>query len=177
MAFERTQMAWARTALSLISFGFALSNVFAALHAKDEGEPPFLTARAVGTLMIAIGLFSLAMGAYENRRAMNELRRECPGLPRSMATILSAVLAILGFAALASAYPAKREAPDALEAHPPVTLMCRAVAGRAARSIRKSWPLGLRKIASRMASISAESSLERRSGWRRSAESSLPRHI
>jgi putative membrane protein len=97
-------MAWARTALSLISFGFALSNVFAALHEKDEGEPPLLTARAVGTLMIAIGLVSLAMGAYENRRAMNELRQECPGLPRSMATILSAVLAILGFTALVSAY-------------------------------------------------------------------------
>ena len=103
IAFERTQMAWARTALSLISFGFALSNVFAALHASDDGEPPLLTARAVGTVMITLGLLSLAMGAYENRIAMNQLRLECPGLPRSMATVLSAVLAILGFVALASA--------------------------------------------------------------------------
>src|SRR6266853_1086414 len=36
---------------------------------------------------------------------------------------------------------------------PPVTLMCRATAGRLwRRSITKSWPLGLRVIASSMAS-------------------------
>lgn len=102
IAFERTQMAWARTALSLISFGFAVSNVFAALHANEEGEPPYLTAHAVGTIMIVLGLLSLAMGGYENRIAMNQLRSECPGLPRSMATLLSIVLAVLGFVALAS---------------------------------------------------------------------------
>src|SRR5205085_9510403 len=48
--------------------------------------------------------------------------------------------------------------------HPPVTLIWRAIAGRLwRRSIMKSWPLGLRGIASRLAVSAAASP----SGWRR----------
>src|SRR3974377_2344116 len=42
--------------------------------------------------------------------------------------------------------------------HPPVTLMWRAIAGRLwRRSMMKSWPRGLRSIASRIAASSASS--------------------
>ena len=37
LAHERTQMAWVHTALSLISFGFAIAKFFEMLHAK-RGE-------------------------------------------------------------------------------------------------------------------------------------------
>src|SRR5580658_6661037 len=63
-------------------------------------------------------------------------------------------------------------------AHPPVTLMCRARAGRLwRRSMMKSWPLGLRPIASSMAAKSGALVLDARSGLRRSAASSWPRHM
>ena len=50
---------------------------------------------------------------------------------------------------------------------PPVTLMWRPTAGRLVRrSMMKSWPLGLRAIASSMASISSASSALARNGAR-----------
>ncbi len=61
---------------------------------------------------------------------------------------------------------------------PPVTLMWRASAGRSwRRSMMKSWPLGLREMASRIAASITASSALARSGVRRSAASSWPRHM
>ncbi len=63
-------------------------------------------------------------------------------------------------------------------AQPPVTLMWRATAGFfERRSMMKSWPLGLREIASSMARDNSASSLDARSTPRRSAASSWPRHM
>ena len=65
-----------------------------------------------------------------------------------------------------------------LPVHPPVTLIWRATAGRLwRRSMMKSCPLGLRAIASRIAASSVSSLSDWRSGVRRSAASSCPRHI
>ena len=62
--------------------------------------------------------------------------------------------------------------------HPPVTLMWRDTAGRLwRRSMMKSCPFGLRAIASRIAASTASSLSDCRSGVRRSAASSCPRHI
>ena len=63
-------------------------------------------------------------------------------------------------------------------AHPPVTLIWRATAGRLwRRSMMKSWPFGLRPIASPIAATSASSPSDWRKGVRKSAASSWPRHI
>jgi hypothetical protein len=63
-------------------------------------------------------------------------------------------------------------------AHPPVTLMWRATAGRLVRrSMTKSCPLGLRAIAASMAARSGSSLELARNGARRSAASSWPRHM
>ena len=64
------------------------------------------------------------------------------------------------------------------ERQPPVTLMWRETAGRLVRrSMMKSWPFGLRPIASSMACDSSSLPSEARSGARRSAASSWPRHM
>src|SRR5262245_9892165 len=63
-------------------------------------------------------------------------------------------------------------------AQPPVTLIWRATAGPVCRrSMMKSWPLGLRRMASWMAASSSSSLSLARRGARRSAASSCPRHI
>src|SRR6185312_2401284 len=63
-------------------------------------------------------------------------------------------------------------------AQPPVTLIWRTTAGWVCRrSMMKSWPLGLRRIASWIAASSSSSLSLARSGARRSAASSWPRHI
>lgn len=61
---------------------------------------------------------------------------------------------------------------------PPVTLICRDTDGRLVRrSITKSWPFGLRLIASSTASATNSLPSEARSFSRKSAASSLPRHM
>src|SRR6187549_2495146 len=62
--------------------------------------------------------------------------------------------------------------------HPPVTLMWRNTAGRLARrSMMKSWPFGLRRIAASIAALTRSLLSDARSGARRSAASSCPRHM
>src|SRR5690606_11171850 len=61
---------------------------------------------------------------------------------------------------------------------PPVTLIWRGTAGAARRrSMTKSWPLGLRWMASRIAASSVASLSDCRSGARRSAAAFCPRHM
>ena len=63
-------------------------------------------------------------------------------------------------------------------AQPPVTLMCRETLGLSVRrSMMKSWPLGLREMASWIAASSGASPSEARIGVLRSAASSWPRHM
>src|SRR3954453_2433346 len=74
--------------------------------------------------------------------------------------------------------PARRAASlGGVTGEPPVTLMGGETAGRLRRSMMKSWPLGLREIASSIACSRVSFASESLSGVRRSAASSWPRHM
>lgn len=103
LAHERTQMAWIRTALAFISFGFGIAKFFEYLHENQGWRAPLLSPRAVGILMIAIGLVALALAALQHWRAVVLLRAQSPDLPASLAGITAAFLGLLGFLALAGA--------------------------------------------------------------------------
>jgi len=96
-------MAWVRTALSLISFGFGIAKLFDTIREKQgEGATP-LSAHDVGILMIGVGLAALVLGFLQHAAAMKILRARCPTLPRSPAGVISALLGALGLVALAGA--------------------------------------------------------------------------
>ena len=103
LAHERTLMAWLRTALSLISFGFTISKFFEYLQQKQAESAPLIGAKAVGILMIAVGLVSLALASLQHFRAIRLIRERCPGLPRSLAQVTAGLLAVLGLLALVGA--------------------------------------------------------------------------
>lgn len=103
LAHERTQMAWMRTALSLISFGFTIAKFFEYLDQKQAGAAPEMAPRAVGVLMISIGLVALALSTLQHWRALRTLRAKHPGLPRSLSWVTAVLLALLGLFALAGA--------------------------------------------------------------------------
>ena len=103
LAHEGTQMAWIRTALSLISFGFTISKFFELLHDKMGESAPALGAKTVGIVMIFMGLLSLIMGTFHHWRALKRLRAQCPDLPNSTSWVTALLLALLGLAALAGA--------------------------------------------------------------------------
>lgn len=103
LAWERTQLAWVRTALSLISFGFAINKFFEYLSTKKDVVQPVFGPATVGIAMIVIGLVCLFFSQLIHRRDIAELKKECPGLPRSLAGVMAWFLAGLGIIALITA--------------------------------------------------------------------------
>jgi putative membrane protein len=98
VALDRTLMAWIRTAVSLISFGFTIYKFFQAL---DEGgrEARLMTPRAVGLVMIGLGVGGLILATLDYRRQVAELRQHFPravSSRRSVAAALASVIAGLG---------------------------------------------------------------------------------
>ena len=103
LAYERTRIAWVRTALALISFGFAIAKFFAYMRGEHGEGATLLSPRAVGLIMILIGLSSLILANWQQRRAVKALRKRCPELPPPVAGIMSGMIAILGVLALVGA--------------------------------------------------------------------------
>jgi putative membrane protein len=103
LAYERTQIAWVRTALSLISFGFVIAKFFQYLREKQGETATLMSPRAVGLVMITIGLVGLILANWQERRAMKALRERCPDLPTSVSSVMAVLIALLGVLALISA--------------------------------------------------------------------------
>jgi len=103
LAYERTRIAWVRTALSLISFGFVIAKFFQYLREKQGETATLMSPRAVGLVMITIGLVGLILANWQERRAMKALRERCPDLPTSVSSVMPVLIALLGVLALISA--------------------------------------------------------------------------
>jgi putative membrane protein len=94
-ANERTLMAWIRTGISLITFGFTIYKFFN-LELKGAQSTSWIGPRGFGTAMILIGLVSLVLGIVSHRRAETSLRHQYPMLPHSPAMLVAGLVTILG---------------------------------------------------------------------------------
>ena len=103
LAYERTRIAWVRTALSLISFGFVIAKFFQYLRERQGETATVLSPRAIGLVMITIGLVGLILANWQERRAVKALRERCPDLPTSVSGVMAALIALLGVMALIGA--------------------------------------------------------------------------
>ena len=68
LAYERTRIAWVRTALALISFGFAIAKFYEYLREKRGEAATMFSPRAVGLVMITVGLVGLILALTGSRR-------------------------------------------------------------------------------------------------------------
>jgi putative membrane protein len=93
-------MAWVRTATSLITFGFTVYKFFQLQRYGDIRPRHHVGPREFGLTMVSIGLVSLIMAAWDNKRNMEVLRSHCPGVPYSRATALGALIFLLGIVGL-----------------------------------------------------------------------------
>jgi inner membrane protein YidH len=101
LAHDRTLMAWVRTATSLISFGFTIYKFFEYLQEKQTARHEGIFGpRQYGTLMIVIGIVALFLATIQHRRDMIDLRKHHPEVPYSLATVLAALISLLGILAL-----------------------------------------------------------------------------
>jgi len=98
LAIERTMMAWVRTAVSLISFGFSVYKFFD-LSEKQVGPTGIIGPRRFAMLMIGTGLFALAAAVTQHWREKGAIRKA--GDRRfSLATVVAGLVAVLGVMAL-----------------------------------------------------------------------------
>lgn len=106
LAAERTLMAWIRTSISMIGFGFTVAKLFESLARSNvliRGPAGRVwTAEGVGLLLVSLGTFALVVAVFDHRRQMKQLR--AAGLPSrfSLTMTVASVLAILGMMALLS---------------------------------------------------------------------------
>ena len=110
-AAERTTLAWIRTALALISFGFGLDKIISAIRdAGGDGN----TSQDVGVQLmsmgfIGIGIFTLLIAMRQHKRELIRLRsdpylyRDEPSLSIATATAVL-VIRVLAFLLLLSGF-------------------------------------------------------------------------
>ena len=76
-AAERTLMAWMRTCLALISFGFGIDQVVAAVVQAQGGTSSSLSlSRVVGLCFVALGTYAIFAAMLEHRRELQLIRRD-----------------------------------------------------------------------------------------------------
>jgi putative membrane protein len=102
LAYERTLMAWVRTAVSMISFGFTIYKFFqfeAGQNAKVI-QSGLLTPRSFALIIVSIGLISLGVATYQNRKQQRKL---IPKWRFSLADLVAGLVSLFGILVLLSA--------------------------------------------------------------------------
>jgi putative membrane protein len=106
LAAERTLMAWIRTSISMIGFGFTLAKLFQSLADSNvliRGPAGNVwTAEGVGMVLVSLGTFALVVAVFDHHRQLKQLRAAGLEARFSLTMAVASVLAILGLMALLS---------------------------------------------------------------------------
>ena len=103
-AAERTLMAWIRTCLSLISFGFGLDKIITALNSRLPGAPSHagLGVQLISAAFIVTGVVAMAAATWQHKRNLRRLLRDdfTYTEPASIAAATAVMISLIGLAAL-----------------------------------------------------------------------------
>jgi len=104
-AEERTLMAWIRTALSLIGFGFGIDSIVAAIQgALGDAVNPVRLSRLLGLAFVALGTFAMLYAAVDHRYQLQRIQRNdlVYASRRSPSLVVAYALAVVGSLAFIS---------------------------------------------------------------------------
>jgi len=105
-AADRTLMAWIRTALAMIGFGFGVSKLYQALEKAnpEEVSDPLNSAEIVGEALIALGVLGLLAAVLQHWQILKRIENEqyVYRQPRALPLIVASVLLIIGVFAFVS---------------------------------------------------------------------------
>jgi putative membrane protein len=69
-------MAWIRTSLALIGFGFGIERIVAAIHqALGDAVNPLRLSRLLGLSFVALGTFAMLFAALDHQRQLKRIQR------------------------------------------------------------------------------------------------------
>ena len=97
LAAERTLMAWVRTSLSMISFGFTIYKFLQVID--EQSTVPVLRPNAprnVGLVLTGLGSFVVVVAAIQHWNYVRNLRTDQPYKPWDLSFIVACLIAILG---------------------------------------------------------------------------------
>jgi putative membrane protein len=101
---ERTLMAWIRTCLSLISFGFGLDKIVAAINSRNPGQigNPGWSVQLVAMAFIVTGVVAMAAATRQHSRNLKRLLRDDFTYQEepSIASATAVMITLIGLAAL-----------------------------------------------------------------------------
>ncbi|WP_026736337.1 YidH family protein [Fischerella sp. PCC 9605] len=77
-AAERTLMAWVRTSLALISFGFGIDAIVSAIRSFQVAQDinPVRLSRILGLAFIALGIYAMIAATIQHQQELLHIRRE-----------------------------------------------------------------------------------------------------
>jgi uncharacterized membrane protein YidH (DUF202 family) len=97
-AFERLQLAWVRTCLTLLTIGVGSYEYF--YNRLESGQSPLLnlvSGRELGLFLILTAFSMLLLATIQHKKKMSSLKRSYPVMRFSVALALSYLLLALSF--------------------------------------------------------------------------------
>lgn len=105
LASERTLMAWIRTSLSMISFGFTIYKFFQYLGESTGGMGPRHGPLNLGRVMVVLGVLLLVPAILQHWQFLRQLsERGHRRFPPSLALVTAGLIQLLGIGALLSLF-------------------------------------------------------------------------
>jgi putative membrane protein len=104
MAADRTLMAWTRTSLSMIGFGFTIFKFLESMQSRESVAQTMRphSPRAAGLTLIGIGVFALVVACIQHWRYVGKLKSDQPYRPWDLGLVVAAMIACLGLAMFVS---------------------------------------------------------------------------